>query len=165
MLARRLLVEAREELTRADQKAQILLAGFGATAAVVFAGILAGSWNPTRLDKRIEWLWWTGVTASLWAMVALALAVRPKTSRDRNGVQGVRYFGDVVSCQNRAELDTALRSVAVSPFERDVDQLYLVSRIVASKYTWVRRGMFWAAAGGCSAVVAVLINLALANNA
>jgi MFS family permease len=158
LLARRLLVEAREELTRADQKAQTLLAAVGIAAGALLAGLLAGSWAPFTLDNRIEWLWWIGVMVAAGAIIALGMAVRPRTYRD-DGPEGLRYFRDVTVYPTRAALSTALRGGSSDLFLRDVDQLYLMARIVVMKYTWIERGMLLIAVAATCCTLSILVNL------
>jgi len=160
VLARRLLTEAREELARADQKAQMLLAALGIAGGVLLTGLLAGSWSPFQLDNRIEWLWWLGVLTALGSVVALGIAVRP---RARRGVpfEGVWYFHDVTAYRSRAKLNAALRQQATDLFDRDVDQLYVVARLVALKYTWIERSMVGITIAAVCCTLGVLADLAL----
>jgi hypothetical protein len=55
-----MLVEAREELNRADGKASIPLAAFGVAAGVFAAAILGGDWTPRDLNRPWEAIWWVG---------------------------------------------------------------------------------------------------------
>lgn len=138
-----LLAEAREELNRADTKAQVLLGivglGLGATAG----GLFAGDWSPFSLPNEVEWLWWLGATGSLLALVCLAGAVYPRTTRrGRNKSETVTYFGDILQFGTVEAASKALMESCTLDLARVSDQLLQVSRIVDRKYRLIRRG-FW----------------------
>ncbi|GAA4566360.1 Pycsar system effector family protein [Planotetraspora kaengkrachanensis] len=138
-----LLSEAREELNRADAKAQVLLGivglGLGATAG----GLFAGSWSPFSLSNEVEWLWWIGSGAALLALLCLAGAVYPRTRRWGAVNHGtVTYWADISLHDTTEEIAEALRRSRTRDLARVSDQLRLVSGIVRRKYRLVRWG-FW----------------------
>lgn len=59
-LAKVLLAESREELTRADGKASLLLAALGIGLSAILGAVLAGNWAPFVLASPWEAIWWTG---------------------------------------------------------------------------------------------------------
>ena len=70
------LADAREELDRADRKAQILFASAGVAIGALLAGLLAGNWSPFELDNAVEWLWWAGVTFAAAAISCLGVTAQ-----------------------------------------------------------------------------------------
>lgn len=138
-----LLSEAREELNRADAKAQVLLGivglGLGATAG----GLFAGSWSPFSLSNGIEWLWWIGSGAALLALVCLAAAVYPRTTRwGAVRADMVTYWADIRRYTTTEEIAEALLRSRTFDLGRVSDQLRQVAGIVHRKYRLVRWG-FW----------------------
>ncbi|MEU4235589.1 Pycsar system effector family protein [Nonomuraea sp. NPDC026600] len=138
-----LLSEAREELNRADAKAQVLLGivglGLGATAA----GLFAGSWSPFSLSNGIEWLWWVGSGAALLALICLAAAVYPRTTRwGTLRRDTVSYWADVLPYTTSEEVAEALLRSRTFDLGRVSDQLRQVAGIVRRKYRLIRWG-FW----------------------
>jgi hypothetical protein len=59
-LVSQLLRDSREELNRADSKAQILLGVFGIVYGVLLAAVVAGDWAPNHLCDGAEVVWWAG---------------------------------------------------------------------------------------------------------
>jgi len=155
-----LLSDTRAELTRADTKAQLLLAAVGVAAGALLGGLISAKWDPTTLDNRVEWLWWAGVAAAACGVAALGAAVYPRirARRVHQASTVISYFGDVVTHSDPAGLRTALETSAVIPSVRAVDQLIQVSRIVVAKYRLIRAGMWLLAAAGLSTAIATLIS-------
>ncbi len=151
----RLLQEAREELDRADAKAQVLLATAGIGLGAVGAGLLAGTWSPFTLNDMVEWLWWLGVAATLASVAALAGAVYPRLSRPRRD-GSLAYFGDVVKYGTAAEIAEALTRSREPGLTKTAEQLLLVSVIVGRKYRLIRWG-FWLLLGGVALSIAATI--------
>ncbi|MER6505442.1 Pycsar system effector family protein [Nonomuraea sp. NPDC001636] len=153
-----LLREAREELNRADAKAQVLLGIVGIGLGAVAGGLLAGSWSPSEMSNAVEWLWWVGAAAALASVVVLAGAVYPRLDR-RKGSGAVMYYADVHRLDSTAAVASALMRSSALDLERVADQLYRVSHIVGRKYRLIRWG-FWLLLGGTAATVsAALINV------
>jgi hypothetical protein len=140
--AERVLAWGREELTRADTKASILLAGSVAVIAAVVAGVVAGGWTPTELTRWRELVWWAATVAAGLAVLLLAAAIYPRTMRRNGRPQAIAYYGDVVALKDRNELRTALERSARRDMDRLIDQVYQVSRIVKRKYRLLASGMW-----------------------
>lgn len=158
--ANTVLAAAREELTRADGKASLLLAVIGVVMGALLAALLAGSWDPSQLSNAVEWLWWLGVLAAVAGVAALGFAVYPRTRPKGLRPTMIAYFGDVVATP-ASDLEALLEETAKSPRDGALDQLRQVSGIVHRKYQAIRVAL-WALAGGAIACgVAVLINLLL----
>ncbi|MER6574959.1 Pycsar system effector family protein [Nonomuraea sp. NPDC001023] len=155
-----LLTEAREELNRADTKAQVLLGIVGIALGAVAGGLLAGSWSPFEMSNAVEWLWWAGAAAAVASVVVLAGAVYPRLDR-RKGSRAVMYYADVLHLDSTATVAGALMRSSALDLERVADQLYRVSHIVGQKYRLIRWG-FWLLLGGMAATVsAALIDVVL----
>ncbi|MEW9553174.1 Pycsar system effector family protein [Nonomuraea sp. NPDC050783] len=155
-----LLAEAREELNRADGKAQVLLGIVGIGLGAVAGGLLAGSWAPTRLADAVEWLWWLGAAAALASVIVLASAVYPRMDRRKRGT-AVMYFADVLRFDTAQDLSDALLASSTLDLERIADQLQRISRIIGRKFRLIRWG-FWLLLGALASTVgAAVINLLL----
>jgi hypothetical protein len=155
-LAKTLLAESREELTRADGKASLLLAALGIGISAILAAILAGDWTPFKLEQPHQGAWWVGAGFAGAAFLCLCAAVYPKV-KHRNTAKGVTYFGDVAALKSVDELRAALKCSETDPAERSVTQLHVVARLVGRKYRYIRLGLITlgiAAAVMLSAVLA-----------
>ncbi|MFJ4278556.1 hypothetical protein [Streptomyces massasporeus] len=76
-LDRPLLPEtAREELAKADHRANLTLATLGATLAALLTAITAGVITPTQYATIPQLLLWTGCAACAPSLVLLSLATR-----------------------------------------------------------------------------------------
>ncbi|MFE1959271.1 Pycsar system effector family protein [Streptomyces sp. NPDC059479] len=152
-----LLAEARSEVDRADNKAQILLAGAGIGGGALAGGLLARSWSPLELAASVQWLWWIGLAAGAGGIGLLGSVVYPRGSRRGAATGGstVEYFGDAAEYGTDAELGAAIGRSAAARLELTVSQLRQVSLIVALKYRAVA-GSMWllvAALGCCGGAV------------
>lgn len=158
-----LLREAREELTRADSKAALLLAAAGVAVGALLAGLLGGKWSPLNLDNRVEWIWWLGVACVASGIFSIAAAVYPRIHPRRADINSApSYYGDVAAFENIAQFRQAIEKVP-SARERLIDQTFQVSRIAQRKYLLLRRGLrlLLLAILACSA--AVIINIPLSH--
>jgi MFS family permease len=136
-----LLKETREELTRADSKAALLLAATGVAAGALLAGLLGGRWTPFSLDNRVEWIWWIGVCAAGAGIVSIAAAVYPRIRRRQApDPQAPAFFADVAAYDTIEAFRRAVAQ-AFDPESRLIDQTYLLSRTVQTKYVFLRRGL------------------------
>jgi hypothetical protein len=155
-----LLQEARDELNRADAKAQVLLGIVGIGLGAIAGGLLAGSWSPFELSDAVEWLWWIGTAAALASVVTLAGAVYPRLDRrERSGT--VMYYADVLGYESAAAVSRALMRSSRLDLERTSDQLYRVSWILGRKYRLIRWGFWFLLVGIAATVSAVLIDVVL----
>lgn len=133
------LAEAREELTRADTKAQVLLGVAGLGIGAVSGGLLAGNWSPLKLHPGLQWLWWVGAVCAIAALFCLAQAVYPRITKRSSGIA---YFGDIKRYRSTAEIISELRNKNNGDLTELAEQIRLVSQIVIKKYTLIRWG-FW----------------------
>jgi hypothetical protein len=154
-LAKLLLAESREELTRADGKASILLAALGLGISAILAAILAGDWSPFKLKEPYQGLWWGGSTSAGLSLLCLVLAVYPRVTH-QSASKGVTYFGDVAALETVDELRAALKRSETDAAGRSVTQLHVIARLVARKYRFIRWGLIALGAAIVLTVAAVL---------
>ena len=155
-LAKVLLSESREELTRADGKASLLLAALGIGVSAILAAILAGSWSPFKLAEPYQSLWWAGSFFAGVSFGCLCLAVYPRVTHG-SASRGVTYFGDVAGLGTVDELRSALKRSETDPAERSVTQLHVIARIADRKYRFIRWGLKALAVAIVLTVAAVLL--------
>lgn len=137
-LCRTMLAESREELTRADAKASILLGSVGIFFSVIFAGMMSGPWTPSKMGAPYSTLFYVGIAVGIAGLVSLGWSIMPRVKNARRKGE-VAYFGDVVSCADAAELHDCLeKTAACHSSSRSERQLHAVSRIVHRKYLWIR---------------------------
>lgn len=137
--ASQLLQEAREEVTRADGKASILLA-----AAGIAVSVIAGSSMINRAHGRINTLFiifdFLGIIVGLIGILFLALAVMPRTKHSGEP-KNVSYFGHVATFTTSKTLVEAIELVCEQDEDRIVDQLLTISQIVVKKYSFIKNGL------------------------
>ena len=156
-----LLAETREELTRADSKAALLLAASGVVIAALLAGLLGSQWTPFDLNTSVEWLWWLGVASAAFGVFSIAAAVYPRIRRHGTIHPGVpSYYGDVASYDNIGAFRSAIENAPKSK-ERLIDQVFAVSNIVQRKYVLLRRGLRCLLLAILACTTAVMINIPL----
>jgi hypothetical protein len=158
-----LLEDTREELTRADYKAGLLLAATGVVVGALLAGLISRSWTPFELDARVSWLWWAGVSFAGLGMYSIASAVYPRIHR--RGVphpQSPAYFGDVAAYDNVGAFRQAIEQVP-NERERLIDQTFLLSHVVQRKYILLRRGLRCLLMAILACAASVIINFPLSH--
>lgn len=153
-LASKLLAETREELVRADGKAQILFAATGVVISVVIGGVLAGDWRPRDLSCHAEVVWWAGVVAAAIGVSTLIYALWPRIGSADAG--RVRYFADVRTHKTRESLVPAMNDEAKGK-DRDAEQLLALAPIVWKKYIALSVAIIALSAGVILTAVAALI--------
>lgn len=152
-----LLRDAREELTRADAKAAILVSASGIAITAMLSAFLADDWNPSSLDNRLEWLWWLGSILSVAGLLLLGRAVYPRTQRQAPRTTSAATYYEDVAKLTRVELDSLLANTSHEDYAHD--QLLQISKIVSKKYRDLRIGM------RCLAVaVLILATTSVANS-
>jgi hypothetical protein len=141
-LCERLLAETRAEITRADNKASVLVAALGMTAGVS-SGLLAGrNWTPSALSTAGAVVWWAGVLSLLLSLFALLLAVLPRYRLSAwTPGEPLSYFGDIQQAVRQGHLDTALTDTAQRHAAGLTRALAENSRIAARKHQWIRTGL------------------------
>ena len=155
--AERLLLEAREEVARADGKASLLLAA----VSVVLAVIAAVFWNDSAVpvDNSVPLV--AGLAILMLSMGMTLVAAYPRTGlkiHRQETVPSDLYFATLA----RAEVDECLtmaHRLAERLVERDMIQALYISRVVMSKYRWLRAAMITFFAGILIAVLEIAISV------
>ncbi|MHB8243029.1 MAG: Pycsar system effector family protein [Solirubrobacteraceae bacterium] len=137
--AAKLLAETREEVVRADTKAEILFAAFGVVVAAVLAGLIAGDWSPEDLGRVATVIFWMGSGCASASFLALGYALWPRI-RHEEADGSASYYAHVHMYEDLNALRTALKQGAESG-GRTVEQLKVVSDIAWSKYVGIRLAM------------------------
>ncbi len=154
--ARNLLEETREEITRVDAKASILLAGAAALNAVILATALGDGKRVSQLSNSIEWIAWIGEAFLIGATACLLAVVWPHLTAPRS--THPQYFADFAEFANAEQLRAEL--AATDPTLRDIDQVRVLSAAVTRKYRWLKRSLLGLSiGGGAICIVAVLREL------
>lgn len=151
--ANTVLSETREEVTRADAKASLLLSAALIVVGVIAAAMLAGDWSPSRLDNWGQALWWFGTAMTLAGITCLAIAVYPRVLNRHEG-PGVTYFNEIAKLKGVKQLKEALAEVDAD--DRTIKQLYSVSKIARRKYAFVAVSIWFFAAAATSLLIAVI---------
>lgn len=140
--ATRLLTELRDEVTRADAKATVLLGALGMTAGLLTALLSGRRWSPSLLSAAGSLLWWAGALALVGTLLAALLAVAPRYRRScwQPG-HPLTYFGDIRRAARTGELATALTETGRDPVGALLPAVAEVSRIAARKHLWIRSGL------------------------
>ena len=141
-----LLVEAREELGRADSKVSILLAAAGVAASVLAGASVAKGASFTHLPLWAEILGAVGFGSYVLGTSALGLALLPRTKHHSAPAEPY-FFGHVATYRTPDTLAPALKRAAECAERRTIDQLWHVSRIVVRKYQLLRAGMILLSVG------------------
>jgi hypothetical protein len=136
--AKVLLDEARGELARADGKVSVLLASVSVAASVVAGAIVAGHWSAGHLALWAQALWWLGVGLAGAGIVSLASALAPRVRHHADNPALLRYFGHAAMFGSPELLLDAMANVADHTTARTVDQLWVISRLVITKYRRIR---------------------------
>ncbi|MFI6318115.1 Pycsar system effector family protein [Nonomuraea sp. NPDC050556] len=157
-----LLAQAREELNKADTKAQVLLGVVGIGVSAVAGGLLAGSWSPFELSPWVQWGWWLGAVAALASLVCLAGAVYPRTARLPGAPpRGIAYFADVERYATAEAVAVVLREPANLDLLRLAEQIKQISSIVVRKYRLIKWGFWLLLAAIVCCLVPVVVQLML----
>jgi len=140
--AQDLLARTRSEVSLADNKASILLAGVLAATGGISAALVAGGWTPADENGLTASLFWGCILFLVGTVLCLALVVYPRQigNAGRPG-KVLGYFGDVAALPGPDALRKAFADDRRDHFEVVVDQLWRISRIVARKYGFLQLGM------------------------
>jgi MFS family permease len=148
--------ETREEIIRADGKATTLMSVLGLILGALLAGAVAGSFSPQPLHDSVEWIFWIGVSFAFAAEAALCSAVWPRLYALRPK-ENLRFFGHVAQFESTESLHLALQNVD-SNYDRLVDQVYALSKIIVRKYQLVRSALFLLSLSISCCTVSMVVN-------
>ncbi|WP_417234750.1 Pycsar system effector family protein [Arthrobacter sp.] len=155
--SRAILLETREELERADNKASILLAATGVVLGALVAATLAGDWSPPASPEGVRWLYWAGIWLVCAAIFLLGSAVYPRIQAKGWRPNAISYYGDVVAAGAKNKVEELLRAPSDNPNKRVIDQLMQVSTIVQKKYVAIRRAMFCLGLGAAAWIISGIV--------
>ncbi|MFF9724122.1 Pycsar system effector family protein [Streptomyces gardneri] len=131
-------METREELVKADQKANLLLAAMGVAVAALVGAFASAKVNPICFPVLGQVLFWIGCALAILALGAFARAVFPNLGSGEAG--RMHYFGDVV--ENDASVSVVVDLVSrVNIAHRDIQQFTVLAKSVLDKYKNIRRGI------------------------
>lgn len=139
MYAAELLAETREEIVRADTKAAILFTAFGIAVAAVLAGLIAGDWSPSDLDRGATVVFWVGSGGAFVSFLALGYALWPRM-KHKQAEGPASYYLKVHEYDDLNALRAALKQSAEAG-NRSVEQLKAASDIAWSKFIGIRIAM------------------------
>lgn len=146
-VAQRLLDDARAELIRADDKASSALGTVGALVTVV-AVVPHGL---QTCSDVVVWGWVGGLSICILAIVLLMLAALPRFTKGSRQ-KALAYFCDVSRIRHERDLGHLFDKLAENPDEAVLSELIAVSKIVLTKYRYMRLGIFCVVAG-CALLV------------
>ena len=132
-----LLRDSREELTRADSKATVLLGTAGVGASIIAGDIVAGHWTPASLTPWAQVFWWVGACAAAAGFVSLTYALAPRLY-DSGEKKNLRHFGHIAQYESPNELLEPLVSASGDVFNARVSQLWAIAKIVTRKYALIK---------------------------
>ncbi len=158
-----LLTETRDELTRVDSKAALLLAASGVIAGALLAGFFGGRWTPFDLSNKVQWIWWLGVASAAFGLFSVAAAVYPHIHLRSTPVPGLpTYYGDVAAYE---DVDAFRRAIENMPRSKDrlIYQTFVLSRLVKRKYILLQRGLRSMLLAVIACMLAVIINIPLSH--
>ena len=139
-LGKELLLEARQELNRADAKASILLASAGVAAGAIIAALMEGHASPAQMNSVTAWLWWYGAATGLAGIGMLGWVIYPRTKYRASQSNFVGYFGDVMSTP-KSELVRLVGKSANNPEEYVFDQVEAIAAIGDTKYWGTQKSL------------------------
>jgi hypothetical protein len=148
----------REELSRADSKASLLLAAIGVVIGALIGGITSSHWSPMSMGTGAQALWWAGVAAATVSMVLISASVYPRINRRGTPRAGLpTFYGDVAAYP---DIDAFRRDISNAPdvTERLIYQTYVLARTVRAKYVLLRRGLLSFLVAILACTLAVVIN-------
>jgi hypothetical protein len=153
-LAETLVGRALEEVSRADSKASIVLAGAlaaggGLAATLAAEGVQLWHWPFPGI------LWAGALTAFGLGLFELGRVIYPRGYYPLPG-QVRLYFGDFAAMPSAEDVESAVVNGSVDYLKMNCRQLWHVSMIAQEKYRLLRRGMLAIGVSLLGAFVALL---------
>ncbi len=165
--ADKLLAEAREEIAHADGKASILFGAGGVVFGVVATDLLGDGWRPSELGAWAEVVWWVGAGLGTIGLVSLGAAVYPRITASRwffwsrrsrrthrQPRAAAHYFGELAEHTNVRDARRAVEAGAKDGINRTVEQAWILSKLVVTKYRLTKAALVLYAVGGACMLVA-----------
>ena len=133
------LTEVRAELTRADQKASILLALFSAMTAGIAAVFVVRDSGIFALRNGVEWIAWGGISCLAASFAHLLYCVRPQNVSHH---QSERYFVFYARfSSDPAALVTHMSQTVADGGLESCTQLIELSVLATRKYRLIARAV------------------------
>ena len=151
---RRLLDETREEVSRADTKASIVLAGASVVVGILLTGLVTGDIAVQGQPWFVVVLAWISGALLVGGLAFVGWAVYPQTGSPDSG--RARWFAEIVKHRDDAALAEAV-AVDQGDGNRDLHQTRELAGIVWRKYQRTKIGMRLLALG-LGAVLAALLS-------
>lgn len=158
-LTRRLLDETREEISRADSKANILLAGASLAIALLGGAVLSGDLMIASTRGVVQLLAAVSATSAIAGLALFGLAVLPRVGAPQIG--RARYFADHAQYASIDDLREAIAREAEDVERRHAEQLRDLSRIVRTKYRYTMGGEIAVGGAIASAIVGGVLHCLL----
>ncbi len=153
---RRLLYETREENSRADTKASIVLAGSGVIVGILLSGLVTGDVNLKGEEAIVSVLAWVAGLLLVGGVSSVGSAVYPQTKAPEMG--HARWFAEIAQYKaDEARLAEAVERDQ-SDGGRDLHQARVLAKIVARKYRLTKFGMWLLAIGFAVGALAALLS-------
>jgi len=154
-----LLNETRDEISRADTKANILLALAGVAVAALAAGLISADLTLDGEPGLVQALASVAIVMLSAGVLLLAWAVLPRIGRPTKG--RARYFMDHAQYDDVADFRAAVHREAQNVDERHLRQLLDLSKIVRRKYRLTQIGELLTGLGyGCVAAAVLAHHIA-----
>jgi hypothetical protein len=154
---RRLLDETREEVSRADTKASIVLAGGGIVVGILLTGLVTGDVSIAGERWHVGLLAWLAGALLVGGVGLLGAAVYPRTGGAQPG--HARWFAEIAQYK---DLDKELIQAVETDFTdgmRDLHQAGKLAEIVVKKYRLTKIGMWLLGAGFVAGDLAALLHV------
>lgn len=150
-----MLSEARDDVKHADQKASVLLAALGIGFGAIVGGQVSAGWSPASLSPYGQTTFWIGVAVAVLAVGCCALAVWPRYSLDSDPEYGTTYWGHVAAYKSLSNLESAL-DAEINSERRTRHQLWRLSRLVLTKYRFIRVAIVAGGLAGATLFIAIV---------
>lgn len=132
------------EISRADNKAALLLAGGGVIVGSGTSTLVAEAPKLSGITPLLAVPLCVAAISALAALVTLGVAAYPRGVRGGSLPAGqIMYFGDIVQYEDSLGLRKAIQDSFYSKEEMVLMRLILLSRIVQVKYWFIRLSFFF----------------------
>jgi hypothetical protein len=154
---RHLLAETREEVTRADTKASIVLAGAWVVVGFLLTGLVTGDISIAGSRWYVGALAWAAGGLLVGGVGVLGSAVYPRTGNPQRG--HARWFAEIERYKNDdAGLVQAVETDQADGM-RDLHQAFSLAEIVGRKYRLTKVGMWLLGGGFVTAGFATMLHI------
>lgn len=152
-----MLVETRDDVKHADQKASLILAALGIGFGAVLGGQLAGDFDSSAFSCAGQVVWWTGVLLAVGSVALAVLAVWPRFNLDDSPLYGITYWGHIAAFEQLRDFEKALEEADTTSERRAAHQVWRLSRLVLLKYRLVRGSLVLGSIAGMALGLAAIV--------